>query len=227
MKATQILSATLVAIFAASALLASPAMAIPKFKLPITKRGFIAESSTSIFRVSADQITILCTRGTMAGTILDDVAVLVRAHFLGCLLEEGINGPCTIKSVGAPANGLILTELAEGLLGALHEPNGAPGILFQPHSGHVLVELESASAPCTTPATAVEGSVAGLIGATGKLSTTSKVIFAVKSATGKEEISLILVLPGIVKPKLTAYGVVEATDEHVDLASFEEAVEIV
>ncbi len=217
--------AALIATLMAGALLASPASAIPKFKLPITKRGFTANAATSVFRTPGEHDTITCASGTMAGTILNEVTVLVKVEFSRCFLEEDENGPCTIKTVGS-VGGSISAALTFGLLGLLHQPNGAAGILFEPSASHVFLTFAPTGAPCRTSTTAVEGSVAGLIGGTGKLQNTGKVTFAVVSPTGKEAVSLILTLLGLIKPKLDAFGAAESTDEHVDSATFEEAVEL-
>ncbi len=226
MKLTPAISLTLT-IAAGSMLFASSASAIPKFQLPITKRGFTAESPTSIFRTPSEKDDILCTHGTTTGTIVNEDTTLVKVHFLGCSLLEGSIGPCTIKSVGAPATeGLILTELTQGLLGLLPAPGDAAAILFQPSPGRVFLTLAPASPPCKTPTSAVEGSIAGLIGVTGKRQDTGKIIFAVTSAEGGQAIAVILTLRGIIKPKLTAFGGAEVTDEHVDLTRYEEAIEL-
>lgn len=210
-----------------AALFAPQAAAIPHFKLPITKRGFTAESPTSIFRAPAEKDILTCIRAHTIGSIVADDELVARTHFLGCSIMEGTIGPCTIKSVGAPGTeGLILTELSRGLLGTLHEPSGAPGILFEPSTSRVIVTLASTAVPCRTPTTAVEGSLAASLGATGKLQDTTKILFAPISATGKQAVTLILVLSGIVKPKLTSFGAFESTEEQLDLATFEEAVEL-
>jgi hypothetical protein len=225
MKVARLFGVALIAIVALSAMLASTASAIPKFKLPITKRGFLALSGTSVLRTPSEKDTVTCSSALSEGTILSDDEVDARIHYLGCSLEEGTKGPCTIKDPGGTA-GLLLTELLLGLLGLLHSPEGAAGILFEPKTGHVFLEFAATTTPCSTVEVAVEGSVAGLFSPTGKLSSTGLIIVAPTSATGKQEVQLILTLFGIVKPKLISFGAAESTQEQHALVEYEEAVEV-
>jgi hypothetical protein len=208
----------------------SSASAIPKFKLPITNRGFTVLSGLSLLRTPSQGVVVDCTSDNGAGTILGDDEVDVKVHFLNCSAYIKNNGPCTIHSLGAPA-GLILTELLTGLLGLLHEPNGAAGILLEPRGSHVFTTFAAITAGTNCeekPETAVEGSVAGEFEPTGKLQTLGTIKLLATSATGKQKITLILTLNGIIKPKLTSFGgnLVESTEETVDVIHFEEAVEI-
>jgi hypothetical protein len=225
MKVARLFGVALIAIVALSAMLASTASAIPKFKLPITKRGFVGLSSTSILRSLTEPITVTCSSAQSPGTILSDDEVDIKIHYSGCSLKEGSNGPCTIKDPEGTA-GSLETTLLLGLLGLLHSPEGAAGILFEPKSGHVFLTLAATEEPCKTKETAVEGSVAGLFSPTGKLSATALIVVAPTSATGKQEITLILTLFGIVKPKLQSFGAAESTQEQHALVEFEEKVEV-
>lgn len=226
MKVARLLGVALMAVLAMSAFLASTASAIPKFKLPITNRGFVSLSLTSILRtLPPEEVTIICTHDVSAGTILGDDEIDVKVHFLNCR-EKTKTKECTVKSVGAPGSeGLILTELLLGLLGLLHSPNGAAGILLEPKSSHVFLTIAEEPG-CGTLETAVEGSVAGLFRPTGKLQNTAEIVLAPVSATGKQEVTLILVLSGVVKPKLTSFGAAESSEETTDLVTYEEAVEV-
>jgi hypothetical protein len=227
MKVARLFGVALIAIVALSAMLASTASAIPKFKLPITKRGFVGLSGTAVLRTPAEEDTVTCSSAQSPGTILSDDEVDIRIHYLGCSLKQGTKGPCTIKNPGGTA-GLLLTELLLGLLGLLHSPEGAAGILFEPKGApnHVFLTFAGTEAPCTTPETAVEGSVAGLFSPTGKLSSTALIIVAPTSATGKQEVQLILTLFGVVIPKLTSFGAAASTQEQHALVEFEEKVEV-
>jgi hypothetical protein len=230
MRAIRSLSTVLVALFLASATFVSSASAIPKFKLPITNRGFTVLGGLSIFRTPSQGLVVDCDSDNGTGTILGDDEVDVKVHFLNCKAYINNQGPCTINSIGAPA-GLILSELLTGLLGLLHEPNGAAGILIEPRGGHVFTALPpiAKSANCEEkPETAIEGSIAGEFEPTGKLQTLGTVKFLPVSATGKQKITLILTLNGIIKPKLTGFGgnLVESTVESVGVVHAEEAIEI-
>ena len=226
MKVARLFGITLVAVFALGAMLASTASAIPKFKLPITNRAFLAVSGLSILRAPAEKISIDCIDSHTVGTILGDDEVDAVIHFLGCTVAVN-GGTCSIKSVGAPGEeGLIITNLLKGLLGLLHSPNNAAGILFEPSANHIFVTLAATNSPCSTIETAVEGSVAGLFSPTGKLQSTALISLAPTSATGKQEVTLILTLAGVVKPKLTSFGAAESTQEQDAVVTFAEAVEV-
>jgi len=235
MKVARLFGLVFIAVLAISAVVASTASAIPKFKLPITLRGFTALSLTSVLRALSPTgvgNVVTCTHDTVTGTIINDDEVFAKVHFLNCsvlVVEKGPvdKGPCTIKSVEAPAEGLILTGLLRGLLG-LVVPGGGAGILFEPNTGRVFVNLAATAAPCETPETAVEGRVAGLLSPTGKLQNTATISLSVTgtSGTGKQEISEIEVLGGTTKASLKAFAVATATEESVDNATFEEPVEV-
>ncbi len=189
MKLARLFTVALIAVFAMGAIFASGASAIPKFKLPITKRGFTADSGTSVLRTPSSNDTVTCGSSTATGTILGDDEIDTTIHFASCHLLEGINGPCTVKSVGATGSEVV-TTLLRGLLGLLHQPEGAAGILFEPTASHVFVTFSPTSSPCSTPTTAVEGSVAGLFSPTGKLQSTALINLGPTSSTGKQFITL-------------------------------------
>jgi hypothetical protein len=222
MKIARLFILALVAASAASTMATSTAAAIPKFKLPITLRGFTASSSTSVIRIpTAAAITITCGRDLLSGTIIDDDEVDARIHFLGCTLMHGTEGPCEINSFGG-TNGLIITELLTGLLGLLHSPNGGAGILLAPKAPPHIVELEATA--CNTPEATLDGNVAGLFSPTSKLQTTAKIV--ISTSGGEQEIKLILTLAGSVKPALEAYGAGPALAELEEKITFQEAVEV-
>ncbi len=224
-KASRLLGAALVAVLAASAMYASPAFAIPKFKLPITNKGLGSTSGTSVLRTPSESDVVTCGSSLSAGLILGDDEASTTITFSSCSLKEGTNGPCTIKSVGA-SGATIETELLRLLLGLLHSPNGGAGVLLEPTSGHVFTTFAPTSSPCKTATTAVEGSVAGLYSPTGKLQTTALINLGPTSASGKQFVTLILTLAGIIKPKLTSFGAAESTEEITNSVCFEEAVEV-
>ena len=226
MKMLRLFGVALVAVFTLGAMLTSTASAIPKFVLPITKRGFLAVSGLSILRAPSEKLSIDCNKSHTAGIILGVDEMNAVIHFLGCTVEANGN-KCSIKSVGAPGEeGLIITNLLKGLLGLLHSPNNAAGILFEPSGGHIIVTLAATAPPCSTVESGFEGSVAGLFSPTGKLQSTALISLAPTSATGKQEVTLILTLAGVVKPKLIWFGAAETTEEIRADVTYEEAVEV-
>lgn len=230
MKLARLFSIMLIAVFAVAAIVASSASAIPLFTLPITKRGFTSSSGLAKLRVPSLKIEIDCATSTGAGVIVDDDAVSFKLHFLTCNAFTNGKGPCTIKNPGGAA-GLIQTNLLTGLLGLLHEPAGHAGILFEPGPGTTgifttFAKIEKSTECEEHPESTVEGNVAGEFEPTGKKSTTGKITLAPTSATGKQKVTLILTLAGIIKPKLLSFGAVESTQEINSTITFEEAVEV-
>jgi hypothetical protein len=227
MKLARLLGIALLAVFAVSAMLASTASAIPKFKLPITKRNFTTASGTSVLRAPAKKDVVTCTSSTTTGgTILgvDEVSAVI--NYAGCTLEEGTSGPCTIKSVGASGSNSIITSTLKGSLGLITGGGSGAGILFKPASGNVFVKLAATTTPCKSSETAVEGSVAGEFAPTGKSSKTATIKLAPVSATGKQKITKIETLAGVVEPVLESFGAAESTQEQTAVVTFEENVEV-
>jgi hypothetical protein len=225
MKLARLLSLVLVAMFALGAMLASSASAIPKFKLPIAKRNFTAVSGPSILNAKGVD-TINCPSSTSSGTILGDDEISVDIHYEGCVLKNS-KGTCSVKSVGAPGTSLIETKLLNGLLGLLHQPNGAAGILFEPAKGNVFVTFSPTGAPCSTPTEAVEGSVAGEFTPTGKETEKGLIVLNVSNnGTGKQAITLILTLKGTVLTALESFGIEGSTQLQDAVVTFEQLVEV-
>jgi hypothetical protein len=224
MKIARLFGLAFAAVVAIGAIAASTASAIPKFRLPITLRGFAGLSGLTLWRNRANGDIIDCTHDHLIGIILGDDEIDLKEHFLNCFVIIPGGDTCTAKSVGTSA-GLILSELILGLLGLLHSPPGAAAILEEPKTGHVLWKLAATEAPCSTPETAFEGTVAGLYSPTGKLSSDALIVTAPVNATGKQEITLILTLAGTIFPELAAFGS-ETTETSTELLTYEESVEV-
>jgi hypothetical protein len=225
MKIARLLGLALVAVCAVAAIAASTATAIPKYRLPIVLRGFAGLSGLTLWRNRANGDIIDCTHDHLTGIIIGDDEIDLKEHFLNCFVIIPGGGTCTAKSPGSSA-GLILSELIVGLLGLLHSPPGAAAILEEPKTGAVLWKLAATEAPCDTPETAFEGTVAGLYSPTGKLSSDALIVTAPVSATGKQEITLILTLKGVVFPELSGFGTSETTETSTELLTYEESVEV-
>jgi hypothetical protein len=121
--------------------------------------------------------TITCTAhqavsGTVSNALLIGNMVL---HYLGCTATattSGVTG-CSVKSVGAPAENLILTTTLHGVLGLLL-PSNKTGILFLPVANKVfftMAQSQKEGKVCTAEST-VEGSVAALVSPVGVSQTT-------------------------------------------------------
>jgi len=231
MKVARLFSLVLVAVVALSAMVASTASAIPKFKLPITKRNFTAESKTSTLAVGAETDIVTCPSSKSNGTILGDDEISVDILYTGCALKEKAGGECKVDSgSGAKEPGLIITSLLTGLLG-LVLPGGAAGILFEPTTGdeNSFVKLLPLTG-CTgaNEEKAVEGSVAGVFTPTGKSSKTAEIILTLTGSVGarKQAVTQIDTLLGLIKPKLTSFGALASVQLQTAVVTFEENVEV-
>jgi len=227
MKVARLFGVVFVAVFAVGALLASTASAIPKFTILPTNRAFTATSGLSVLRTPAEKITIDCAKSTTTGTIteVDEVSVII--HYLECRGFKGAEGPCTVKNAESGTAGLLITKLLRGLLGLIDNITGKPaGILFEPNTSKVFLTFAPLEAPCTAVETAVEGSVAALLSPTGKSQKTGLITALPVSATGKQEITEILTLAGLIKPRLISFGAAESTQEQTAEVEYAENVEV-
>jgi hypothetical protein len=231
MKVARLFGFVFTAVCALAALVASSAFASdPEFThLPLGTH-FTSHSGTSILRsVTA---TIICTSDQNSGEITSmDSVGKVTVHFLGCK-EHTTGGECPLSSSGFRNSAeLILTNTLRGLLGLVHtneEATSLVGILFEPETGEDFTLFNATEAPCSTAETAVKGNVAGEVTPINRLVPTSSInLFAsAASPNKKNRIQEILVLSGAVKPKLIAFGAVEATEETFDEVLWDGEVEV-
>jgi hypothetical protein len=171
--------------------------------------------------------TIVCTaHQAVSGTVSNSLLIgNVVIHYLGCTATETVAGKekgCEVKSVGSPAEGLILTTTLHGILGLLL-PSNETGILFLPVAGKVFATFtrsEKGGKECTAEI-AVEGSVAVLISPVGVKQLTGKVTTL---AVAKAAIDLTHGL-GAVTAKLTAFGETGTLEQTGDV-TFGEATEV-
>jgi streptogrisin C len=196
----------------------------PEFK-PTTKQKFTGASGASELVANNGAETVTCERDTSGGEVASPTllgGVVIR--FLGCKSSGSGGSGCTVKSTGAPAEGLIITATLHGLLGVvLPKPAAGSnvGLLLLPTSGKTFTTL--ASNTCTME-TKVTGSVGGLVKPTRKSQISSKVIFGVSS--GKQNIKDIdLSIGGLAKPELNAFSTA-ATEETEEALSYEKEVEV-
>jgi hypothetical protein len=151
--------------------------------------------------------TIVCTaHQTVSGTVSNSLLIgNVVIHYLGCsatVTTTGTTG-CSVKSIGAPGENLILTKTLHGILGLLL-PSNETGILFLPVAGREFVTFaksEKEGKECTKESE-VEGSVAALVSPVGQLTLTGTLTTL---AVAKAAIDLTHGL-GPATAKLTAFG---------------------
>jgi hypothetical protein len=180
--------------------------------------------SYSSYTLGSAEGTVKCTKGTNGGEITSmDAIGKVKIDFSGCGITNA-KGTCTIKTAGA-SGGLILTNALRGLLGSVKgtEAFTEVGLLFEPETGKLVATLAATPAPCETPETAVEGSVAGEVEPVGVKVSATQIAFELGSS--KQAIKSITVLSGSVKPKLLL-GATEATVEAISELAVEGEFEI-
>jgi len=233
MKVARLFCLVLAAVFAVGMVAASLASASgdPEFIHLPAKKAFKSDSGVSVLRSSLGEV-VTCESDVDTGEItsMDEVGKVV-VHFLGCSVKTGAGSVCTIKTEGVSGTeGLVITKTLRGLLGLVHNDSEATtlvGILFEPETSNVFVQFAATGAPCETPLTSVEGKVAGEISPILVLSNDSDINLQPSTVGGhKQRIAEILVLGALVKPKLTAFGAGESSEETFDLVLWEEPVEI-
>jgi hypothetical protein len=179
---------------------------------------FTSTIGSSTLKASVDVVT--CKKGAGGGEIITSMSMRdVVLHFLECTSSGASKSGCTVKSTNTTGAGLILTATLRAFIGTVLPSKGG-GLLLLPASGKTVTTL--AGNECTEE-TKVTGSVAGSILPTGKSVTTSKVTFA--AASGKQAITDIDTLSGLVKPELVAFSV-SATEEAAEEVTWGKAVEV-
>jgi len=181
----------------------SASAAEPLFS-PVSGQSITGTSGVSILTAVTGQ-SITCLKDTASGAVSSSLlAGKVFVHYLECTSKESAEPACTVKSIGAPEEGLIITKELHGILGIIL-PSGATGILFLPTSGKIFVELEKANGGTgtqkCTPVTKVTGTVAGEVTPTAKKQLTGKIIFPLPVIT---KIDLTHGL-GLREPELVAF----------------------
>jgi len=175
-----------------------------------------ALSGPSTLKTQGGAQVITCQKDVGSGTITSTL-LLGKAfvHYLECTIvsSEGGSTRCTIKSVGAGEEGLILTKELHGILGLILSP--APldtGILFLPTVGTVFVELAEAlnGAVKCSPVSKITGRVAALITPVGVHSFTGLLVFPEVSI---KKIDLTHGL-GFVEPELVAFSTSAVLYQH-------------
>jgi hypothetical protein len=226
MKLARLFGVMLIAVLALSAVCVSAASADPEFKVLPSSPNFTSSGGLAVLRSTTTIVDCKTTLNTGTITGMDSVGnVFVTFH--GC---EGFNAGVLCGAISSTneteGSGLIRTNTLRGLLG-LVDPGKGAGLLLEPAAGKVFVTFRK-STGCETPETAVEGSIAGTATPTAKLVSTQTLTFEPSTPkTGtKQTIKEILVLSGLVKPKLTSFGAVESSEEVIDTVTYASEVEV-
>jgi hypothetical protein len=153
---------------------------------------------------------IVCNSDLGHGNITGLQTFLALIIYHGCEAHSSGGGSCPAHSPGQP-EGLIHIH-AVGELGTIKAGNGAGniGALIEPALGQPFVTIIGKC--LTVEETAVEGTAAGEVTPVNSNQTTGKLI--VFGSKGKSGITEIAVLHKIIKPKLTAFGLIESSVAH-------------
>jgi hypothetical protein len=224
------LAIVILAALAVTAIVSSTASAAPEFKVTGTAKGAVTLVLNYVERTG--RLLTRCRHGFNIETLLPPTRIDIDLFLTGCRdirhpAKEGeAEAECPIKSTNTSVPELIVTNTLRGLLGSVKAAEAATlvGLLVEPSSGKVITTLAATEAKCEAEETAVTGNVAGEVLPVGVSQSTGKYLF-LPAATGKEEISEIVVPSGTVKPKLTAYS--ESTNlELEDEVKYEASVEV-
>lgn len=217
MRFARLAGLLLVAVVAMSLLSVAAASAAessnPLF-LPVNNQTLTGVSGPSTLKGASN--TIACQKDQATGNVTSSLLVgKVFVHYLECTTTsvEGGTTRCTIKSVGAEGEGLILTKELHGILGLILSP--APldtGILFLPVSGKIWFELAEAKngAVKCNPNSKFTGSLAGLITPVGVDTTKGLLVFPAASI---KKIDLTHGL-GIREPEFVSFSTVVTWEQH-------------
>ena len=198
-----LLLTTILAISLVSAQAASAGSGNPLF-VPAAGQAATAISGVTTLREITGQI-IVCQKDSATGTVTSSLLLgKVFWHFLECTAKEkeGATTTCTIHSLGAPEEGLIITTELHGILGLIL-PSLQTGILFLPTNNSTWTELaesKNGATKCTSESK-VTGTLAGLVTPVRVSQTTGLITFP------KEPIKTIDLTHGIGsrKPELNIF----------------------
>jgi hypothetical protein len=176
MKGARLAGLIVVTALALGLITTSTALALPEFST--TKVTFSATSGISTLVGNNGTETITCTKDTVSASEIATKFLVgpFDLHFFGCKSTGAGGSGCSIKSVGASAEGLILTNPLHAFLVLQRLSTGAhvTWLIALPIGGNIFVTL--ASNKCTKE-TKVTGQVGGEITPLKSKQTTSKVIF--------------------------------------------------
>lgn len=177
---------------------------------------------TGVLATATESVT--CTANSSAGEITGVHKVgKVVVTFTGCTGKVGSGTACSVKSNGSSA-GSVVTKTLSGELGSVTSTEAASGVglLLLPETTKAFVNLEGT---CLEPeSSTVEGNIAGEASPIKTSSTTGKLIFT--GAAGVQSIKSIGILGTTVKPKLTAFGAIAASENTSDAITFSKAIEV-
>jgi hypothetical protein len=216
MKLARLAGVVVIAIFAMSLLAASAASAaLPEFK-PASGTFKTLALVNSILTGGGNTVT--CAHSTGSGEITGAMSVgKVLVKFTGCVAKNASNATCVTKSKTGET-GEIATNTLNGLLGLILATVGKftsdVGEELFPATGN---EFTSLVGPCIVTAK-VTGSVAGEVTPIGTPTLQGKVNFVGNvGGNGKENITKIDLLGGVMEPELEAFSAVATETTENDI----------
>jgi hypothetical protein len=230
MSRIRIIGLALVAVFAMTAVAASPAFAADSeqlFKQAGTKQKF--KSTSGVGKLTANGQVVECKKDKGSGELNAKQTASVKnvvVTFEECKSEkEGVT--CEVKSKGAGKTNEVATVKLKGELGevAAAEATSEVGLLLEPESGTAFVILEGTCLQVSP--TEVTGSVAGEVTPVGKNQLTGKLEFKVPGGAQAIKTFERSTTDAVVKPSLKVFGLFTATQETSSEETFEELTEVV
>ena len=224
MKIGRLVGLMLVTGMALNLAVASAAVAEPEFK----PTGATLKGSGDADTLEAGSTKIVCKENTSTGLISSPTLVSgITVTFFGCVVTNDKEDKCTVKSVGALAEGLILTKTLHGVLGLIL-PKGTGtgvGLLLLPVANKKFVEIESTKC---SPSTTVLGNVAGEVTPVHVSQNTASLKFQPSGQGGTQGESIKefdFSTGGLVVPELEAFGLL-ASQKTEEALVYSEAVEV-
>jgi hypothetical protein len=213
MKLARLAGAVLIAIFAMSLLAASAASAaLPEFK---PASGTFKTLALGLSTLTGGGNTVTCSHSTGTGEITGAMSVgKVLVKFTGCQVEIPSKATCAAKSKTG-GTGEIDTNTLSGLLGLILATVGEftsdVGEELFPTSGS---EFTSIVGTCISTSK-VLGSVAGEVTPINTLTLIGKINFG--ATGGKQDITKIDLLGGVMEPELEAFSSVATETTENDI----------
>jgi len=202
MKPARLAGVALIATLAMSLVsVAAASAALPEFK---PASGTFKTLTLGNTTVAAGGNTLTCSHITGSGEITGAMSVgKVLVKFTGCKAENVSKATCVVRS-SSGGTGEIDTETLNGLLGLILATVGDftsdVGLYLFPASGTVFTNLQGS---CITTSK-VTGSIAGEVTPIGTLTLIGKLRLG--ATGGKQNITTIDLLGGVMEPELAFFG---------------------
>ena len=220
LKARGVLLA-IVAMFAISAVAAASASAAPEFKPVPTKKKFTASAEKVFLETPGVEQIVECAKGSITGEVTGARTVgNAIVTLTGCSAYRS-GAKCAFNSKGAKS-GEIVTKPLTGELGTVAKAQAASGVGLRLGSEDAVWYTQEGT--CVVKA-AVEGSLAGEVGAPESKSVNHELAFALNEKD-QQKIKEITLDSGTLEEPYFAWGAATQVVRAAYKLTFEEAVAI-